>query len=198
MSKTIEIIKKSIQEHINEDQMNNNIYLKVFDALKKHDGETITKRLANSVEKTLGPEYNVKYCTNYGMYNIEVKFKSEPYDKYRRFLIGYDSDPERKFRLLSGDVNASKNSLYSERGFDYFSICYGKAAADRIAENKKFLKSSKIQELADCHDEKIEIEKRLKKIKSFPAYFSVEKALGGTIWSTALLKKKIFLKFLKI
>lgn len=176
--KTSEIIKKAIQDYIDEDQKNYEIYLKIFAALKKHDGEKITKRFATTVEKALGPDYSVFYKHQYGMYNVEVKLKSEHYDKYRSFLLGHDSNPGRPFRLQSGDPNASKNSIYSERGFDYHAACYGEAAKRRIEENKKFLKSGKVEKLADLHDMRVRVKSEMRKIKDFPARYAVEKKLG--------------------
>lgn len=178
---TIEQIKKAVQDYIDDDQKNNDLYLKVFEAIKKCDGQKITKRIATTVQKALGPEYNVYFSDQYGQYHLRIKKANETTNHWKDFLIGYHTDTGKIFRLESGDKNKSVNGLYSERGFDYYNICFGSAAVERIKMNKKVLASGKLEKLAELHDQKTLIDQQIDKLKlesfTFPAMYNVQKAL---------------------
>lgn len=178
--KTIDKIKNAVQEYITDDQQNVELYNKVYQAIKKHDGEKISKRIATTVEKTLGDSYQVYYSTQYGMFTLRIRKSGEISDKWKDFILGYDSNPI--FRLVTLDPNKTENARYIERGFDNFNACFGSAASKRIKENSKILKSDKLQKLAELHDQKIEIENQISKLNlehyEFPAYFSVQKVLS--------------------
>ena len=177
--KTVDKIKKAINDYIDDDQKNNDLYLKVFEAIRPCDGDKITKRIATTVQKALGDEYTVYYSTNYGQFHLRIKKANETTNHWKDFLIGYDTNPV--FRLESKDVNRTKDSFYIERGFDYYNMCFGSAAVKRIEQNKKVLKSGKIEKLAELHDKKREIDQQIESLKlesyTFPAMYSVEKAL---------------------
>jgi len=177
--KTLEQIKTAVEKYILDDQENVELYNKVFEAIKKHDGEKITKLIGTTVEKVLGPNYSVYYSTQYGMFSLEIKKAHEKTSDWKTFTLGYDSNPV--FRLNTIDPNKVEGCRYIERGFDNFNACFGSAASERIKKNQKVLKSGKLEKLADLHDQKTAIEKQIEKLGlesyEFPAHFSVEKAL---------------------
>lgn len=172
---TIDKMKQAVTEQINEDQANYELYSKVYEALKKHDGDVITKRIATSVQKTLGTDYNVYYSTEYGLLKLRIKGTKQGYNDYKDFLLGHEAiSPKATLRLVSGDVNAS-------RGFEYHNACYGSAAVERIKKNQKFLKSVKLEKYAKLHDEKTRIDAEIEALElhsyDIPAMYSIEKAL---------------------
>ena len=172
--KTSDKIRQAVNDYIKNDQGNNELYLKVFEALKKHDGEVITKRIATSVQKTLGDDYNLYYSNEYGLLKLHIRKTGQSSNDYKDFLLGYESsNPKATLRLISGDVN--------ERGFDYHNACYGSAAVERIKKNQKFLKSAKLEKYAQLHDEKTRIDVEIEALDlnsyDIPAMYSIEKAL---------------------
>lgn len=176
---TIETIKKAIQDHITEDEANNKIYNDLFNALKKHEGQVISKRIATSVQKVL-PQYDIRYVDTYSWWELRVKSKGAPCKDEKNFRLGYHGSPV--FRLVSGDEHASSGGQYTERGFNYYNAWAGRAAIERIADNRKALKSVKLQKFADLHDQ---IENAKKQIESldldYPAQFAVNNALKGEV-----------------
>lgn len=177
---TINKIKNAVQSDILDDQKNHDLYLKVFEAIRPCDGQKITKRIATTVQKALGPEYSVYYSDQYGMYNLRIKKANESTQKWKDFLIGYHTDTGKIFRLKSGDTSKTSNALYVERGFDYYNVWAGSAALERIESNKKVLASGKLEKLAELHDQKIEIENQIKKLKlDFAAKYAVERVLNN-------------------
>ena len=183
MKKTIleKMIEAVVQYNQNE-QDNNDLYHKVYNALKKHDGQKISKHFANTVQKELGESYDVYYSTQYGMYNLKIRRKSESSDKYKDFLLGHESNPACAFLLDSTDTRKVECYRYVGRGFDYHNAWAGRAAVERIEKNNKMLKSGQLKKLAELETKKSEIQKQIDKLSvsdsfEFPAKYAIDKII---------------------
>ena len=175
--KTLETIKKAVQEHIANDQYHLELYNKLFEALKKHDGQKFSKRFQTTAQNALGPAFDVYYKLEFGMYYLKIRKTGESSSKYKDILIGYDSNPV--FKLETTEENG-----HQVRGFDNFAAAYGSAAKERIKKNEKYLKSGKLEKYAELVDQKNAIEKQIQKLNvtsayEFPAAYAVEHALKG-------------------
>ena len=175
-------IIEAVTKYNQEDQANNDLYNKVYEALKKHDGQKISKHFANTVEKALGSDYDVYYSTQYGLYKLKIRRKGESSDKYKDFLLGHESNHAYAFLLNSADTSKVEGMKYVGRGFDYHNAWAGYAALERIAKNNKVLKSGKLKKLADLEAKKSELQAQIDKLKlddsyDFPAFYSVEKVI---------------------
>lgn len=185
--KTIQTLLNTITEAVlkynQDDQYNNDLYHKVYKALKKHDGQKISKHFANTVQKELGESYDVYYSTQHGMYNLKIRLKGESSDKYKDFLLGHESNPTYAFLLDSTDTSKVEGMKYIGRGFDYHNAWAGRAAVERIEKNNKMLKSGKLKKLAELEVKKAELQKQIDKLNvndsyDFPAKYAVEKIIN--------------------
>jgi len=179
----LEQMIEAVLKYNQDDQANNDLYHKVYNALKKHDGQKISKHFANTVQKELGESYDVYYSTQYGMYNLKIRRKSESSDKYKDFLLGHESNPACAFLLDSTDTRKVECYRYVGRGFDYHNAWAGRAAVERIEKNNKMLKSGQLKKLAELETKKSEIQKQIDKLNvndsyNFPASYAVEKIIN--------------------
>lgn len=179
----LKLMKQAIIDYINDDKSNNELYNKVFSALKKHDGDKVTKRFTTTVQATLGENYDVYYSHQYGMYSLKIRKRDESSDKYKDFLLGHESNPVYVFLLDSTDTSKVIDCKYVGRGFDYNNTWAGRAALERIEKNTEILKSGKIEKLAKLTFKKMKIDKEIEDLNidsfNFPARFSVDRIIKG-------------------
>lgn len=130
MESTLDKIKAIIQDNINQDAVNVQVYNDAAKAIAKFQGKKPSKLIANTLAKE-HPEYTVSWRAEYGMYHLEIWGITINRDFNNRIslLIAYDSNP-----------------IVDMAGYAKHSIAYGEAAQERNNKRRALLADS--QELA--------------------------------------------------
>lgn len=108
---TVADIREIIESNIEDTALAD----KVAKVLERFDGKTITKRLANAVEKAL-PEFTVFYDTGAGMKHIDIWGGGLPHSERKRFLLTYDSHSQVfSFERFTEEYNKAYYGAAQER-----------------------------------------------------------------------------------
>lgn len=80
-----------IQNTINNQKINYNLWKKIESILTNFEGQTISKRIETTLKKEL-PGYSIFYKTDYGMFKIEIWGNGIDYNNRKSYLIGYSTN----------------------------------------------------------------------------------------------------------
>ncbi|MFW6008629.1 MAG: hypothetical protein ACOCP8_05115 [archaeon] len=125
-----DFIINKIKTRIKRDEENFKIYKEVLNLLPQFQDKKITKRIANKIQKAL-PDYNIIYdddCFN----NITLKIQANDEDEFKHFTLGHKCFQDKT------------NPYFDIKIFVHKNICYGKAALQRIKDNKEILNNNKV------------------------------------------------------
>lgn len=131
-------IKDVIQKDINEEVSSNLLFEEVKKVLKPFIGKPYNKRMDTALKKHFGDEYHVYVERIASLINLKIKGPWKGQSEYNQqngfsLLIGYNST----------ETYQEGDGTREGQGINYFSLCYGNAALERIKQNKAFLKSDK-------------------------------------------------------
>lgn len=174
---TIKKIIETIELDIKNEQSSNALFEEVKKVFKPFIGKPYTKRMETALKNHLGDGYHIYIERVASLINLHIKGPWKDQSEYNKqngfsMLIGYSTT----------ETYQEGDGTREGQGINYFSLCYGNATLERIEANKKFLKSKKVEKLA----EGIDLYHEAKKILSdetlgsyrFPARYGIERAFN--------------------
>lgn len=167
---TKQTIIKAIQDYIDHEQRDNDIFNRLVTVFKKFENKPINKRLETAAKLEF-PESVVNLKHEFGMYNLIIWDQKTGYDNRVTLFMGYDRNP------IYHEGQADKE----HSGFRYYSTCCGAAAIARINTCKKLLNDpAEINNLVKIYDNYIRYKNIFDNMSSFelPAFYNINRALG--------------------